>query len=138
MRQPPESGSYVADSLPDMPAVAPIQVGNNGSPGGYKFDPDQVQTVINKWQELLSDFQQDLTNVQTMQMTVQAPGAEFASGDFMAKGYDPSSRTLLEQTQRMITYVQNYIEALQKASGQIQQNEQDAVQAAARQGKDVM
>jgi hypothetical protein len=35
----------------------------------------------------------------------------------------------------MIEYVQNYIDALHKASGHIQQSEDDARQQAAQQGK---
>jgi hypothetical protein len=38
----------------------------------------------------------------------------------------------------MVTYVQNYIDALKKASGQTQQAEHDAQQAIAKQGKGVM
>ncbi|WAL65654.1 hypothetical protein ORV05_33070 [Amycolatopsis cynarae] len=136
MRQPPESGNYVADSLPDMPAVAPIQVGSNGSPGGYKFDPDQVQTVINKWQELLSDLLDDQQSVQVLLAAATPPGQEFASGDYVDKGYNPSVQTLTQQNQRMIEYVQNYIKALEQARGQIQQVEADHQQVITKQGGD--
>ena len=135
MSQPAQSGNYVADSLPNMPAVAPIQVGSNGSPGGYKFDPDQVQNVINKWQELLSDLEDDQQSVRILG-SVSPPGQEFASGSYMDKGYNPSTQTLAQQNQRMIEYVQNYIKALQQASGKIQQNEADQQRTIANQGGD--
>ena len=128
---------YVTDNLTSVPAPAPIQVGNNGSPGGYKFDPDQVQGIITKWQNLLVDLKGDLFNANFVSLA-GPPGNEFASADFIDNGADPSSKTLLEQHQRMITYVENYIAALQKASGQIQQTDADAQQAAAQQGKDIM
>ncbi|HKS45284.1 MAG TPA: hypothetical protein VJT49_09235 [Amycolatopsis sp.] len=135
MSQP--SGNYVTDSLTTVPPPAPIQVGNNGSAGGYKFEPDQVQGVINKWQNLLIDLQGDLRNADLV-ASVQPPGKEFASGDFIQKGAGPSGDTLRQQHERMVTYVQNYIAALQKASGRIQQSEQDAQQAAAQQGKGIV
>lgn len=137
MSQPGQSGNYVADTLTSVPDPPPIQVGNNGSPGGYKFEPDEVQGVINKWQELLLDLKSDV-DWAAIVSDVGAPGKEFASAAFVHNGATPSGRTLLEQHRRMVIYVENYIKALQKASGQIQQTEQDAQQAAAQQGKDIM
>jgi hypothetical protein len=137
MSQPGQSGNYVADTLTSVPDPPPIQVGNNGSPGGYKFEPDEVQGVINKWQELLLDLKNDVISAQQV-AEVGPPGKEFASAAFVTNGATPSGQTLLEQHKRMVTYVENYIRALQKASGQVQQTEQDAQQAAAQQGKDIM
>lgn len=137
MSQPGQSGKYVADTLTNVPDPAPIQVGNNGPSGGYHFEPDQVQGVINKWQELLVDLKNDRDWARAVADS-GAPGNEFASAAFVHNGAAPSGHTLLEQHQRMVTYVENYIKALQKASGQIQQTEQDVQQAAAQQGKEVM
>src|SRR5947209_4661186 len=136
MTQPgqPTSANAPVDTLNSVPPPAPIQVGNNGTSGGYKFDPDQVQSVIAKWQALLDDLHQDVDNARKV-AEVRAPGKEFASSDFVDKGADPSGQTLLVQHQRMVTYVENYIAALKKASGKIQQNEDDAQQMAARQGQ---
>jgi hypothetical protein len=136
MSQPAQQ-SMVADSLTTIPPPPPIQVGNNGSPGGYHFEPDQVQGVIAKWQNLLSDLQQDHIDAQFI-AGVQAPAPDPASSQFTDNGALPSGRTLLEQTDRMIQYVQNYIEALQKASGKIQQADADAQQGVNQSGQGVM
>lgn len=135
MSQPGQK--YVADNLTNVPDPPPIQVGNNGPSGGYHFEPDQVQGVINKWQQLLVDLKNDVISAQEV-ATIGPPGSEFASAAFVKNGATPSGQTLLEQHKRMVKYVENYIKALQKASGQIQQTEQDTQQAAAQQGKDIM
>ncbi|MFD2417970.1 hypothetical protein [Amycolatopsis pigmentata] len=127
----------MADTLTNVPDPPPIRVGNNGPSGGYHFEPDQVQGVINKWQDLLVDLRSDVDWARTV-ATVGAPGKEFASAAFVSNGATPSGNTLLEQHKRMVIYVENYIKALQKASGQIQQTEQEVQQAAAQQGKEVM
>jgi methyl-accepting chemotaxis protein len=137
MTQPAQQPATVADSLTTVPPPAPIQVGSNGSSGGYKFDPDQVQGVITQWQKLLDDLKDDVKHA-TRVADVKAPGLEFASSDFIKQAAAPSGNTLLEQHRRMVQYVQNYIEALQKASGQIQQSEDDAQQAAGQQGQGVL
>lgn len=131
--QPPA----VADSLTSVPPPAPIQVGDNGSPGGYHFEPDQVQSVINKWQKLLSDLLLDRNNA-VMIATVQPPASDVASSRFVSNGANPSGQTLLQQHDRMVQYVENYIEALRKAGGQIQQAEDDAQQTVNQSAQGVM
>jgi hypothetical protein len=130
----PTSANAPVDTLTSVPPPAPIQVGTNGSSGGYKFDPDQVQSVISKWKTLRDDIENDIQQAQRI-AKVQAPGQEFASSDFVQQGASPSGGTLLQQHQRMREYVQNYIDALEKASGNIAQSEDDAQQAAAQQGQ---
>ncbi|GLY67489.1 hypothetical protein [Amycolatopsis taiwanensis] len=137
MSQPLPPSMRVVDNLTTVPPPAPIQVGNNGSPGGYHFEPDQVQSVITKWQNLLQDLEQDRLDAHQIAL-IQAPAPDPASNQFTDNGALPSGRTLLEQTDRMIQYVQNYIEALQKASGQIQQADADAQQAVSQSGEGVM
>jgi hypothetical protein len=136
MTQPGQANSAIApvDTLTSVPPPAPIQVGSNGSPGGYKFDPDQVQGVLSKWKALLDNLQNDISQAQRI-ANVQPPGAEFASDHFVQQGATRSGDTLLQQHQRMREYVQNYIDALEKASGQMAQSEDNAQQAVAQQGQ---
>jgi hypothetical protein len=136
MGQPGPHTLAAQDTMKAVPPPAPIQVGSNGAPGGYKFEPDQVQSVIGKWKQLLADLKTDESKARQVAY-VRAPGKEFASGDFVGVA-NPSGKTLLEQNQRMIEYVQNYIGALEKASGHIQQSEDDARQQAAQQGKQIV
>ncbi|GAB3509183.1 hypothetical protein [Amycolatopsis cihanbeyliensis] len=125
------------DTLTSVPAPAPIQVGNNGASGGYKFTPEEVDGVIAKWRQLLEDLRSDEREAWRV-AHVQPPGREFASGDFVDQGANPSGKTLLEQHQRMIEYVESYIEALEKASGKIQESEDEAQQAIAKQGQGIV
>lgn len=136
MTQPTSTDAPV-DTLTSVPPPAPIQVGSNGSPGGYKFDPDQVDGVISKWQTLLDGVKDDIEKAKRIAQ-VKAPGSEFASGLFIQKGAGPSGDTLLQQHERMRTYIEQYIQALQQASGKIAQNEDDARQTAAQQGQGIV
>jgi hypothetical protein len=128
MSQPQQPPATVTDSLTTVPPPAPIQVGSNGSSGGYKFDPDQVQSVINQWQSLLDNLQDDLSKAD-MIANASSPAEDPASGIFMGRGADPSSQTLLEQHRRMVIYVGNYIQALQQASGKVQQIDEETQQS---------
>lgn len=138
MTQPQSTSTNTpVDTLTSVPPPAPIQVGNNGAAGGYKFDPDQVQGVINQWQTLLDNINDDIKNAELI-AKVKAPGQEFASSQFIQQGAGPSGDTLLQQHQRMREYVMNYIDALQKASGKIAQSEDDARAAAAQHGQEIV
>lgn len=117
-----------ADRLTEVPPPAPIKVGGNGTAGGYEFSPDEVRAVISKWKELRDDLQTDLSNANTI-AEVRPPGKEFASGDFINKAAKSSGETLQLQHQRMVDYVQNYIDALEKAAGIVEEKEQDTHQA---------
>ncbi|MDQ0378267.1 hypothetical protein [Amycolatopsis thermophila] len=118
------TGEKPTDRLTEVPPPAPIMVGGNGSPGGYQFSPDEVRGVISKWKELLTDLQTDLSNANTI-AEVKPPGQEFASGDFVHRAAKVSGETLQLQHQRMVDYVKNYINALEKAAGIVEENEAD-------------
>ncbi|NIH77713.1 hypothetical protein [Amycolatopsis viridis] len=116
------------DRLTEVPPPAPIKVGGNGTAGGYEFTPDDVRAVISKWKALLTDLQTDLSNANTV-AEVRPPGKEFASEDFVTKGAQGSGTTLQLQHQRMVDYVQRYIEALEKAAGIVEDAEHDTRRA---------
>jgi membrane-bound ClpP family serine protease len=136
MTQPGQQANAPVDTLTSVPPPAPIQVGSNGQAGGYKFSADEVGAVITQWKNLLDDLKTDVNNARVV-ADVSAPGKEFASADFI-NAATPSGATLLTQHDRMVTYVENYITALQTANGQTQQAEDDAQQAIAKQGKGVV
>jgi len=115
------------DRLTEVPPPAPIKVGSGGSPGGYEFSPDEVRGVISKWKKLLDDLQDDVKEA-TKVAQVKPPGQEFASGDFVNKAAKLSGETLQLQHQRMVDYVTNYIEALEKAAGIVEEHEDDQQQ----------
>lgn len=121
--------------MSEVPPAAPIQVGSGGSPGGYKFEPDQVDAVLKQWQDLQRDLLDDIKNAGKI-AHVRAPGQEFASSDFVEIGAKRSGYSLLDQHQMMSDYVQNYIDALMNASGKIKQGEQQATDAVNSQNKE--
>jgi hypothetical protein len=114
--------------MSDVPPAAPIQVGSGGAPGGYKFEPDQVDAVLKQWQDLYEELQKDISHARKV-AHVTAPGQEFASRLFVESGAQASGDTLLDQHERMKSYVLNYIHALQEASGKLQRGEQLATDA---------
>jgi hypothetical protein len=120
--------------MSEVPPPAPIQVGSGGTPGGYRFEPGQVDAVINQWKDLRRELTNDIKNAQAIAW-VKPPGQEFASGDFVNTGAKLSGNTLLEQHQKMAQYVDNYIKALEEASGKIKSGEQQATDAVKSQGK---
>lgn len=133
MADPDKKTVTPTDTKKDVPPPAPIQVGSNGDAGGFKFDSDGVDGVITKWKNLRDDLQKDKAFAERI-AKVRAPGKEFASGDF-TKVANPSGDTLLEQTNRMITYVDNYITALENAKKGIHQGEDDAKKAVKSSGQ---
>lgn len=114
--------------MSDVPPAAPIRVGSGGSPGGYKFEPGQVDAVLKQWQDLYDELQKDISHARKI-ARVEPPGSEFASRHFVDSGAKRSGDTLLDQHKWMKNYVLNYIHALEDASGKIRQGEQLATDA---------
>ncbi|MGW7535185.1 hypothetical protein [Amycolatopsis sp. NPDC054798] len=117
--------------MSDVPPPAPIMVGGYGSAGGYKFSEDEVDSVIKQWEDLRVNLNKDLSDARFI-ADVKRPADEFASNDFIAKGANPSGQTLLEQHQRMVDYVTNFITALKAAKNKITVAEQEARDAASK------
>jgi hypothetical protein len=122
--------------MAEVPPPAPIQVGGYGPAGGYKFNADEVDSVITKWQALSDDLSKDLAHARTI-AGVKRPADEPASNDFIDKGANPSGQTLLDQHQRMSEYVNNFITALKAAKNKITVAEQDARDSASKTGQGV-
>ena len=118
------------------PTRSTITYWNREAEQMYGYSADEVHGVVTQWEDLLHDLRSDLALAHRV-AGVTAPGKEFASGHFI-QAAGPSGQTLLTQHQRMVTYVQNYIDALNKASGQTQQAEDNAQQAIAQQGQGVV
>ncbi|MDT8910491.1 hypothetical protein [Amycolatopsis sp. PS_44_ISF1] len=119
--------------MAEVPPPAPIQVGGYGPAGGYKFEANEVDSVIKQWQDLLDDLNTDLKQARTI-AEVRRPADEPASNDFIDKGANPSGTTLLEQHQRMVQYVNNFITALKAAKNKITVAEQEARDSASQAG----
>jgi hypothetical protein len=102
---------------------SPATGSGNTSAGGFEFDPDKIDEVIQQWQDLQTDLQHDENDARAM-ASVKAPGKEFASGDF-EKSANPSGKAFLEQNARMQDYVKKYVDALLEAKKKITAKEAD-------------
>lgn len=99
-----------------------------GGSGGYIFNPDEIDAVIKDWKDLYQGLEADEDEALNI-ANVEAPGLEFASGDFKGAA-GPSGDALLKQVREMRDYVQEYIAALTRArDGTIAQDEQNAEEA---------
>jgi hypothetical protein len=107
------------------PATAgtPAAASGSGQSGGFAFDPDKLDGIIKKWQDLHDDLTRDKQDAEKM-AGVKAPGKEFASGDW-EKSANPSGKAFLQQNAKMLQYVEDYITALQNAKKSITNNEAD-------------
>lgn len=129
------------DRMPTAPSVPSISVGASvgqvaseigdaassavgGAGGGYVFSPEEIDEVIKQWEELLEGLDEDIRLAKFI-ADVQAPGLEFASGDFQQDA-GPSGKKLLDQTHRMRDYVQKYIQALKDARDATQAKDEEA------------
>ncbi|MFF5985807.1 hypothetical protein [Prauserella flavalba] len=101
--------------------------------GGYKFKADELESVIQRWEDLRDALKTDERDAERM-AHVQGPGREFASGDF-ANLANPSGKAFLEANQRMQKYVAQYIDALRKAKQSISTQEEQAQSDVARAGE---
>jgi len=140
------SGSAV-DRLPFMPDVPSMSVGATlgtrgvataagagnrampgggapGSGGGFMFAPEEIDGVIARWEDLLERLVADRADIERLG-DVRPPGKEFASGDFAEAGRT-SGMTLGDQNQRMIDYVEKYIQALMSAKNAIVAQDENA------------
>ncbi|UKD53218.1 MULTISPECIES: hypothetical protein [Amycolatopsis] len=111
----PASG---ANSGAQVPPVPPIMVGSYGKAGGYKFTEDEVDSVIKQWQDLLTDLTKDRQHAEII-ATVTPPADEVASHTFVERGANPSGKSLLTEHENMVTYTQNFIDALTAAKKKI-------------------
>lgn len=112
------------DRMPTAPPLPPMTVADAraadavkgmafGGSGGYVFSPEEIDAVIAQWKQLLEEIEDD--EREAIQIAnVEAPGLEFASGDFQSAA-GPSGEMLMEQIGRMRRYVADYITALQDA-----------------------
>lgn len=123
--------------VPGVPAIGMIGAGlkagkalggGAGGGGGYTFSPEELEEVLQQWEDLRDDLTRDLGDAEIV-ANVQGPGFEFASGDF-EKAARPSGRALEEQTKRMIQHCDNYINALQNAKQGTQTQDENATEDA--------
>ncbi|EHR63949.1 hypothetical protein [Saccharomonospora cyanea] len=121
-----DGGSGIGKAAGGMISVAAPAVAGAPAPssGGYKFSREEIDDVIRQWEDLHGKLNDDYRRAQDMAL-VRPPGAEPASEDFTACA-NPSGRAFLQATQKMMDYVQKYIEALRNARDGITTREEQS------------
>ncbi|ACU98885.1 hypothetical protein [Saccharomonospora viridis] len=134
-----EGGAAVSGkAIRSMISVAAPKIAGapNPSGGGYRFSREEIDQVIAEWEDLHASLTDDYQRAQDMAL-VQPPGAEPASQDFTAYA-NPSGRAFMEATQKMMEYVQQYIEALRNARDGITAREDQSQEDINKVGSGVM
>ncbi|WP_083935886.1 PE domain-containing protein [Saccharomonospora halophila] len=114
--------------------AAPFIQGEPQPPeGNFTFSPEELDKIIQEWEDLRSSLEDDQRDAAHM-ASVTPPGRDFASNDF-ADTANPSGRSFLEAIRRMISYVDKYIEALKDARQSIVAQDEQATNDIAKSGE---
>ncbi|WP_370945781.1 hypothetical protein AB5J62_42870 [Amycolatopsis sp. cg5] len=119
-------------TMPAPTGNTPMPGGGTPGGGGFQFDADKIDAVIQQWQDLLADLKADERDAEMM-ANVEAPGREFASGDW-EKLANPSGKAFYAQNRAMQEYVEQYLESLQLAKKQITTQEAETEAAISKTG----
>ncbi|WP_051110062.1 PE domain-containing protein [Saccharomonospora halophila] len=105
--------------------AAPFIQGEPKPPEGhFTFSPEELDKIIAEWEDLRSALDSD--EQKAMHMTnIQPPGNDFASSDF-SNSANPSGDGFLRAIEKMIDYVDKYIEALKDAREKIATQDEQA------------
>ncbi|MEU3272233.1 hypothetical protein ABZ639_15430 [Saccharomonospora sp. NPDC006951] len=105
------------DSFPETVSVSPSSSG-----GGFRFDADKLTSAIQRWEAFRDSLEEDRYHAERM-ANIEAPGLEFASGDFTDLA-NPSGEGFLEANKKMREYVGDYIDTLKAAQQRIRNREE--------------
>lgn len=126
------AGSWIGK----MVTVAAPRVAGAPAPpagGGFKFKAQELDHVIKQWEDLRDALKDDEYDAEHL-TSVDAPGREFASGDF-TKQAGSSGKSFYEANQLMQKYVDAYVDALKAAKQKISTQEEQAQDDVARAGE---
>ncbi len=113
--------------------AAPFIQGEPKPPAGhFTFSPEELDKIIQEWEDLQSSLEEDEMQAMFMK-NIDPPGNDFASGDF-SKSANPSGEQFYDAIQKMITYVGKYIEALKDAREKMSTQEEQATGDIAKSG----
>ncbi|MEY7972422.1 hypothetical protein AB8O38_10525 [Saccharomonospora xinjiangensis] len=131
-------GAAIGAAVGGMIAVAAPAVAGAPAPssGGYKFSREEIDDVIRQWEDLHGKLLEDRRTANYM-IGVRPPGAEPASEDFTASA-NPSGTAFAQALEKMIDYVQRYIQALRNARDGITTREDESQEHISNVGSGVM
>lgn len=131
-------GAKIGAAAGGMISVAAPAVAGAPAPssGGYKFSREEIDDVIRQWEDLHDKLLTDRHAANYM-AGVRPPGAEPASEDFTA-GANPSGKAFVHALEKMINYVEDYIQALRNARDGITTREEQSQEDVNKVGSGVM
>ncbi|MDT8912637.1 hypothetical protein [Amycolatopsis sp. PS_44_ISF1] len=104
-----------AQSVFGAPAPAgPAYGGPGGGGGRFEMDAAELESVLGLWRDQLDRITADGRAIEGILAGLTAPGADPASGGYVAVGRD-SLVALQDQNRSMERYAQDYLEKLRAA-----------------------
>lgn len=100
------------------------RVYGGGGGGSFKMDPQELETVISHWEDLLDKLTADGLKIERVADSLRAPAQDTASGGYVSSGLD-SILALKTQNDSMMDYVKNYIKKLNIAKSGTVATDQD-------------
>ncbi|WP_284749346.1 hypothetical protein [Amycolatopsis sp. RTGN1] len=99
--------------------------GGGGKGGQFKMDPEELNTVIGQWEDVLDQIVEDGTKIQSLVYAPKlAPGEDTVSGSYASTTSD-SIAALQRQNDSMRKYAQEYIKKLKAAQTKTVATDQD-------------
>ncbi|MEU6642200.1 hypothetical protein ABZ863_06575 [Saccharomonospora sp. NPDC046836] len=111
-----------------------VQAAGDAATGRWTFDPEQLDSVIGKWEALLDEIKTDRHAIRLMIDNAVPPSEDDPSGRFIGAVVD-GMQSLRESNASMLSYVEDFIERLSQARDAIDQSDSgnaEALQAAVR------
>ncbi|MDQ0378999.1 hypothetical protein [Amycolatopsis thermophila] len=93
---------------------------------GYRFDPEQIEALIPKWEELRDGLDDDQLQLQMAAQVTAAPSAD-APAQNNARQISASIRAAIEHNANLRNYAQLWIDTLRKANGTYREQDDTAL-----------
>ena len=90
----------------------------------WEFDPDEIDSVISKWEALRDDCMDDRLMIDGLLSGAVPPSEDEPSGQFVTNLLD-GLRSLKESNESMLVYIQDFVEKLKAAKKGIEATEDD-------------
>lgn len=103
-------------------AVGGVAAGATQGPAGnasWEFDPDEIGSVISKWEALRDEVLGDREAIRNMVRMAIPPSNDDPSGDFVGQ-LQVGVQSLMESNESMLAYIQDFVEKLVAAKDGIE------------------
>lgn len=111
-----------------MGGLTSAVLGTDPGSGGWEFTADELESVINKWEDLLDDVKEDRHKIRDLLAifrTGEQPSDDDPTTNYHERVID-GVKALKKSNDSMLSYVDNYIESLRKAKKKLEESDADA------------